>query len=130
MSSLFTHFGLGSATSITQMTVYWPSGTIDIFHPGIDQLVTVTEGSTLNIKPEFLTDLIIHPNPVDKNLTLQTNEDLSGSIVTVFDILGRRMLNEKLPTSKTIDVSNLKTGHYFLRIESKGKTIKKKFMKL
>jgi len=130
MSSLFTHFGLGSATSITEMTVYWPSGTVDIFHPGIDQLVTVTEGSTLNIKPEFLTDLNIYPNPVDKNINIKTNEDLSGSIVTVFDILGRRMLNEKLSSSKTINVTSLKTGYYFLRVQAKGKSIKKKFMKL
>jgi len=131
MSSLFAYFGIGSATSVTKMTIYWPSGTVDIINnPPIDQLITTTEGNTLNIKPEFLTDLIISPNPVNKNLTIKTNEDLAGSIVTVFDILGRRMLNEKLSSSKKINVASLKTGYYFLRIQSKGKTMKKKFMKL
>jgi hypothetical protein len=45
MNSLQVHFGLGSATAIDSMVVYWPSGIRTVVeNPGIDQLHVVPEG--------------------------------------------------------------------------------------
>jgi len=129
MSSLNTHFGLGTETSITNIIVYWPSGIVDnIPNPSINDTITIIEGATLNIVDETLSDVSIYPNPVDDVLTITTSLDLSEKIATVFDINGKRVLNQKL-NSNSINVSTLNSGVYFLRLESEGKTFERKFIK-
>ena len=44
MSSLNTHFGVGSDSSVNSITVYWPSGTVDVINnPGINTTINITE---------------------------------------------------------------------------------------
>jgi hypothetical protein len=39
------HFGLGAADSIDVITVYWPSGVVDVLEdPDVDQIMTIVEG--------------------------------------------------------------------------------------
>ncbi len=129
MSSLNTHFGIGSLNSITSLTIYWPSGTVDyIQNPDINATLSVTEGSTLSVEDPALVDLSIYPNPVDDTLFLKTTGALVHKIASVFDANGKRVFNEKLSAS-TVDVSYLAPGVYVLRIESQGKMIKRKFIK-
>ena len=41
------HFGLGQATKIDDIEIHWPSGKVEhVTVPGIDRIVTITEGST------------------------------------------------------------------------------------
>lgn len=129
MSSLTTHFGLGTFTTINSITIYWPSGTVDyIANPAINTTHNITEGTFLGIEDKSLTDVNIYPNPVDDQLNIKTSADVINKIATVFDINGKRVLNLKLK-STTIDVSSLTSGVYFLRLESEGKTMKRKFIK-
>jgi len=86
------------------------------------------EGSALNIEDETLVDVSIYPNPVEAILTIETSADLINKIATVFDMNGKRVLNQKL-TTNTLDVSGLESGIYFLRLESEGRSIKRKFIK-
>lgn len=129
MSSLTAHFGLGAETTINSITIYWPSGAVDyIENPAIDTTHNITEGSALIIIDETLTDLTIYPNPVEDELNIETTTDITNKIATVFDINGKRVLNLKLK-STIVDVSNLTSGVYFLRLESNGKIMKRKFIK-
>ncbi|NRD22261.1 VCBS repeat-containing protein [Winogradskyella litoriviva] len=129
MSSLTTHFGLGAETSITSLTIYWPSGVVDyIENPAIDTTHNITEGSALSAIDYTLIDLTIYPNPVENELFINTSSQVINKIATVFDINGKRVLNLKLKSNR-IDVSNLTSGVYFLRLESQGKTMKRKFIK-
>ena len=129
MSSLTTHFGIGTATTIDNITIYWPSGTIDyIANPTINTTHNIEEGSALSITDEALADVVIYPNPVDKELNIETTANITNKIATVFDINGKRILNIKLK-SNALDVSSLESGIYFLRLESDGKSIKRKFIK-
>ena len=129
MSSLNTHFGIGSETSIESITIYWPSGIVDhVPNPTINTTVNIVEGTFLSIEDETLKDVIIYPNPVEDILNIKTSASLINKIATVFDINGKRVLNMKLK-STTIDVSVLISGIYFLRLESEGKTMKRKFIK-
>ncbi|WP_299115009.1 FG-GAP-like repeat-containing protein [uncultured Winogradskyella sp.] len=129
MSSLNTHFGLGSDTAITSITIYWPSGIVDqVTAPAINTTHNIVEGSVLTVEDETLTDMVIYPNPVDDILTIETAADITDKIATVFDINGRKVLNQKL-TSNTLKVSSLQSGIYFLRLESNGKSMKRKFIK-
>ena len=129
MSSLNTHFGIGNSTSINSITIYWPSGTVDfISNPAINTTHNIVEGSALSVIDETLVDVSIYPNPVETELTIKTSANVINKIATVFDINGKRVLSQKLD-SNTINVSNLTGGVYFLRLESEGKIIKRKFIK-
>jgi len=40
------HFGLGQATTVDAIEVHWPSGNVEKFIvPGVDRIVTITEGT-------------------------------------------------------------------------------------
>lgn len=129
MSSLNTHFGLGTDTAIEQIIVYWPSGIIDtINNPSINETLTIYEGQSLSVEDEALVDLVIYPNPVQDILYISTSANVTDKIATIFDINGKRVLNQKL-SSNSLKISTLQSGTYILRLESQGKSISKKFIK-
>ncbi|WP_191858492.1 FG-GAP-like repeat-containing protein [Hanstruepera ponticola] len=131
MSSLNTHVGLGTDTSITKIIVRWPSGFIDqIDNPAINQSLTITEGDfPLSVVDQSISEMIIYPNPVNNILSIKTNDDLSDRVATIFDINGKRVLNGFI-VNNTINVSGLSSGTYFLRLESNGKQVVKKIIKI
>ena len=64
MGSLNTYFGLGEDTNITTLTVYWPSGTVDIFNNvSVNQSLEITEGQTLSSEIYSLDQINAFPNP-------------------------------------------------------------------
>ena len=129
MNSLNTHVGLGTDASIDNIIVYWPSGNVDnIENPEINEHIIITEGQTLTVEDEALASVLIYPNPVKDIINIETPVDLTNRIATVFDINGKRILNKKL-NDNTLDVSNLASGTYILRLESLGKSISRKFIK-
>lgn len=129
MSTLNAHFGIGAETAITNIIIYWPSGTIDnITNPAINTHHIITEGQTLSIPDETLEAVAIHPNPVGKIMNINSPVNLVGKIATIFNIEGKRVMNLKLK-EHAIDVSRLPTGNYILRLESDGKTFTQKFIK-
>ncbi len=130
MSTLNTHFGIGTETEITNLIIYWPSGTIDnIMNPTINTHHIITEGQALSIEDETLfQNITIHPNPVGNLMNIDSPVNLIGKIATIFNIEGKRMMNLKLEENK-IDVSSLRQGNYILRLESNGKVHTQKFIK-
>ena len=129
MSSLNTHFGIGSDTSVTTLTIYWPSGIVDvILNPNINETICVTEGETLSLQQSFVEDLILYPNPTKDVLNLNATYGFEDAIYSVFDMNGRRVMNSKF-TSNTIDVSQLSAGNYILRILQDGAQKSQKFIK-
>ncbi len=130
MSTLNTHFGIGSDTEVTNILIYWPSGTVDnVQNPAINTHHVITEGQALSVEDETLIDRIsIHPNPVGETMNINSPIDLVGKVATIFNIEGKRVMNLKLKEHK-IDVSNLRQGNYILRLESNGKTFTQKFIK-
>ena len=128
MSSLITHFGLGTDTTITQIRVLWPSGIEDIVsNPAINQQIDIVEGSTLSIDDYTLNDLVLYPNPAD-NYVEFGNYNLTNTKVVIQDISGKRIFNFSVKEN-TVDVSNLATGHYILLLQQGSKLAKYKFIK-
>ncbi|TYA60173.1 FG-GAP-like repeat-containing protein [Formosa maritima] len=129
MSSLSVHFGLGTDTSINNMVIYWPSGTVDnILSPNINMLHTIIEGQSLTVIDETLSDLVMYPNPTENSINFKASVDLSNKVVTVFDITGKKIFSSKL-LNNSIDVSQLNSGMYIIRLEEKGKVVNLKFIK-
>jgi hypothetical protein len=129
MSTLNTHFGIGTETQIDNIVIYWPSGVIDLItDPAINTPLEVVEGATLTLENSFVNDLVIYPNPTKHELNISSTENLQDAIYSIFDINGRRVMNSKL-IQNVIDVSTLNTGNYILRIVSGNKIKSQKFIK-
>ena len=129
MSSLNVHFGLGTDTAINNLVIYWPSGTVDnVPNLDINTLHTIIEGQTLSVQDETLSDLLMYPNPTENVLNFSSSADISNKVATVFDVNGKKIFSSKLNHS-SLDVSKLQSGFYIIRLEEKGKTINRKFIK-
>lgn len=129
MSSLNAHFGLGADSTINTVTIYWPSGIIDIVvNPDINETLMVTEGETLSLQTTIANDLILYPNPTKRLLNVNSTYGFENAIYSVFDMTGRRVLNERF-NSNAIDVSSLSSGNYILRVIDNGVIKTQKFIK-
>lgn len=78
--------------------------------------------SVLSRKNKSITNFKIYPNPASKKIILDLNNStLKG--VSIFNNLGQLV---KVSATKTINISNLSKGIYFIEVKTnKGKAIKK-----
>ena len=132
MSSLNTHFGLGGDSSVNAITVYWPSGIVDVINnPNINTTINIVEGETLSLEESFIEELIIYPNPVKNNLTIESSLNINQSVISVFDMTGKRVINYKAKGEvNSVDVTSLSAGQYILRIISiENRIVSTKFIK-
>jgi len=75
----------------------------------------------------FGTDLVIYPNPVSNELQISGSN--VNSNISILDISGKTILTQK-NVGKTIDVSSLKEGIYFLQLTNSTGTANYKFIKI
>jgi photosystem II stability/assembly factor-like uncharacterized protein len=74
--------------------------------------------------------IVLYPNPTNGNLKIRTTLDFGQSTITVFDLNGRAVYSQKNTIAETVDinVSNLSSGVYILRIDSDAYAYNKKFI--
>jgi hypothetical protein len=95
-------------------TVKYRSGTFTPFNTGITELTN----------PSFS----VFPNPASSTLTIQSEELISG--IEIKNIYCQKILSKTiLAKNKTIDISDLAEGIYFLQLKSSGKMTVQKFIK-
>lgn len=97
-----------------------------------DQVVTATSGNfnVLSLAKEDQIDFAMYPNPSIDYLIVQLPSGSLEADVTVFDISGRLVKNSAITSSSNrVDVKDLSSGLYVLRINSEGKTGSKQFIK-
>lgn len=73
-------------------------------------------------------DIKIYPNPVSQNLFLVYPEFISSIGVEIFGLDGKQVKKKVNYTSKGINIQDLKSGVYFLKIVYDEKTILKKIL--
>ncbi|WP_299223382.1 FG-GAP-like repeat-containing protein [uncultured Psychroserpens sp.] len=136
MSSLNTHFGIGSDTNISHIIIYWPNSGCEMYmNPSINQPFTAVEGSgvscdILGVDDETLaSDIILSPNPTKDVINITTSLQLQNVIYNIYDISGRRVMANSLNNSNSIDVSQLSAGNYILSIISDNMIKNQKFIK-
>lgn len=72
----------------------------------------------------------IFPNPTSENVFIQISNSSENASVTFFNYVGKEVLNQKISNAtQKINVSNLSTGVYVVKVISEGKTGIKKFIK-
>lgn len=89
----------------------------------------VFSGSTpdLRVKQNAIAGLNMYPNPVSKETLYITSNSSEAKSISVFDMLGRQVLNTKT-TNNAVNVSTLKNGSYIVKITEDGKTDTKKLI--
>ncbi len=129
MSTLNTHFGIGTDTQIDQIIIRWPSGTVDVIeNPAINTTHMISEGQTLSTTEQSIPSFALYPNPVSDQLNIKHNGPLAGTVASIYDVSGRTILSETLKEN-AIDISSLTSGTYFLNLNTEGKSTTLRFIK-
>lgn len=90
---------------------------------------TAVFASTEHIK-QIDYHLNIYPNPANDKIAITAASTLENSTIEIFDLMGRRVLIETNPMSTAIiDISNLVSGNYLVKITDKNQIITEKFVK-
>ncbi len=74
------------------------------------------DGTTSTVNPE-LDDFIIYPNPARDEIQVMTQND-GKSEFEIFDITGKKRMQGALSNMKTIQIRNLNSGVYYLKLKS------------
>lgn len=84
----------------------------------VTKYISYVVGSSCSLGVETSSELkqFAYPNPVENSLQLQLLDDQNQ--ITLTDILGRKILEEVVKSSHVIDMSNFKSGVYFLKINN------------
>lgn len=80
----------------------------------------------LSVKQNQIEGLKIYPNPVTNGTFFINTTSDSTKDVVVYDVLGKQVV--KASTTNAVNVSNLKTGVYIVKITEEGKTATRKLV--
>jgi hypothetical protein len=124
-----TNGGIVSGQGTSSVTVLWAStgiGNLSVIETTAEGCVGSTLSQDVFVIPtnieELSSALILYPNPVATNLTLQVKSAMIGSDFFVYDALGKVVLRDKiLSTNQNISVNNLSNGNYILRVGAMNK---------
>ena len=125
-----------STVSVTPAAAFTAFGGFMFRQDGATNTPTmIIDELTINTTPTFtlssssfsqIDGLKMYPNPTKNNLFIETalNNDINVSIV---NMLGKEVLNTKV-VNNTVNVSNLTSGIYIVKITEEGKTSTKKLI--
>lgn len=98
--------------------------------PIVTNTVTTTIAALNRQDFDFANYFKLYPNPVHDVLNINSKENIEISSISIYNTLGQLVL--VIPNAqniKTVDVSNLSSGNYFIKINSDKGTSNTKFIK-
>lgn len=87
---------------------------------------SVTAG-TANVKDNAISGLKMFPNPLTGSVLNITSNNNDVKTVAIFDVLGKQVVNTKTTTG-AVNVANLSSGVYMVKITEAGKTSTRKLV--
>jgi PKD repeat protein len=130
------NFGDGITSSIASPShTYTTSGTYTItliasnciFSHTITKTIQV---GALSINENAVGNFEFYPNPTTNQITLKVDNQLLGSVYTIYDTIGKSVINGEISSElNVIDLGNLSNGVYIIEVASKGNYFKNKFIK-
>ena len=117
-------------TSVAGETSYWVSSSNDFNCESERVEIVVTVEETMSVGEEnMLNGLSIYPNPTNGVLTLSNTLD-TEVFATVYDLNGRLLLSKTFgQNSNTLDLSNLNTGVYIVKLKTELGEVSKRVLK-
>ncbi|SDR83599.1 Por secretion system C-terminal sorting domain-containing protein [Polaribacter sp. KT25b] len=89
--------------------------------------IGIYNAATANTNTSDFDTFKMYPNPVENKLYFNTTKDVK---VSVYTVLGKLVQSSEITsTKKNIDVSNLSSGIYIIKIDNGNQFITKKLMK-
>jgi glycosyltransferase involved in cell wall biosynthesis len=86
--------------------------------------------SSQNSYFEKENDLVLFPNPATDEITLKSNVNFIGAIISVSSLLGQELEKFTLNSEeKTLNISNYQSGIYILKVNSQDGIKSYKFIK-
>ena len=132
MSSLNAYFGLGQETEIDSVTVTWPSGMVDVYTDvEINNSFQAVEGNSplaVDDNLELGYDLLVYPNPASEIVFIDVPFTYAKMTYSIFDISGK-MVDIGVVNKNSINISELKTGAYIIRVNADGKIAERKIVR-
>lgn len=127
MSFIGAHFGLGEDAQVDEVSIRWPSGTIQtIKNPAINTPHLVIEPLPTGIGELAAAEVTLAPNPVQDALTITGMEP--NASYQVFDASGRKVLEGRANNGR-VAVRALTPGTYTLRLTDARSTSTARFVK-
>ena len=146
MNTLDIGFGLKKAAVIDKITVYWPSGNVQVLtNVSPNQIKTITEPDVLNIVTSVedeisITSFALHqnfPNPFNPLTTISYNLKTNSKVeLKVYDVTGREVailvdgFSSAGEHSVEWDGSDLASGLYIYRLTTDSFSETKKMLLL
>lgn len=122
---------IGSTYSYTFTVV----GDNDYFcgvHGAFSMSGTITVQNNLGVD-DFKIDsnFNLYPNPTNSILSISFKNEIPNGTLEVYDMLGKKALSQTLGFNKltSIDISNLNSGLYLIKVSYDGKSETKQFLK-
>ncbi|MFM9988741.1 T9SS type A sorting domain-containing protein [Flavobacterium sp.] len=119
--------GVGGSTSysIGQVAYMTQTGSTGSMTQGVQQAYEIFTLGVNNF-PEIKLSMSVYPNPTISNITLKVEDlSLNDLKIELFDTNGRQIQSRKVQSTNTfIDLENLPSSTYILKVESENKTIK------
>jgi len=111
-------YAVGGLTSATQFGPYMLAPTQN----GVSNVFLLKLSSTgLSINETETQKWSFYPNPVRDFMTIELMDNNTETFIEVFNTLGQKIkMFENISNTKNIDLSDLKTGIYLLKINSNG----------
>lgn len=97
-------------------------------------VVSISATEILNTGTEKLSNAVtLFPNPIYNEATVSFEDTISPKMVNVYDVTGKLVLHKytyNLENNFKLDMTNLKSGIYFMNFEAEEGTITKRIIKL
>ncbi|MGY8908722.1 MAG: T9SS type A sorting domain-containing protein, partial [Flavobacteriales bacterium] len=121
-----TEFSFTATTSTVVIYMRAPLATSSAYDVYVDN-VSLKAAAVASVANVFADNITIYPNPVTNFINISTTEKISN--VEVYNIVGKRVLSIKNLENNQVDISNLASGMYMLRLTNGTSVTTKKIMK-
>jgi Secretion system C-terminal sorting domain len=116
----------GGATTLTDSNGVEIFSTNGNYGSGVSQNFGSDGDQVLGTEDATIQQIVMYPNPATDIVNIRNAENAS---IQVFDILGKELIQlSNISADQTIDVSNLQTGTYLVRITSGTAVKTEKFL--
>ncbi|SHJ15349.1 DUF7619 domain-containing protein [Flavobacterium terrae] len=128
----YVSFKIKTKPTLTNGDTFSNSASIyfDYNFPIVTNTATTTIQALSRQDFEFSNYFKLFPNPVSSTLNIETKDSIQISSINIYNTLGQLVL--VVPNAqnlKMVDVSNLSSGNYFIKINSDKGTSNTKFIK-
>jgi Secretion system C-terminal sorting domain len=103
------------------------TGNVEIDEIKIGNTFSSVVQSNLSIAQNQISGLNVYPNPVTNGKLSITSDSNESKAVVIYDILGKQVLSTVV-TNQVVNVSDLTSGVYVIKITEEGKTATRKLV--